>query len=80
MYIYNGIHVVVFIWQMYMYDMSKARKGQACIISIPEFEGGTDLARLDGYNVDKSKLSEMWHAMGFDVKYPVTKKHLLSHC
>ena len=52
--------------------MSKARNGQACIISIPVFEEGTNLDPLVGYDVDKSNLSEMWHTMGFDVKYPVT--------
>ena len=50
-----------------MYSMCGMKKGQACIISIPEFEDKEYLPSLVGYNKDVETLTNMWTSIGFDV-------------
>ena len=49
--------------------MFPARKGKACVISLPEFAVDW-LNPLVGYNTDERRLCELWDQMGFDVVTP----------
>ena len=52
-----------------VYNMSKSRKGKACILSIPYFIAD-GLETLDGYVADSRRLASLWSQIGFDIYQP----------